>query len=580
MLNERNNTSDVYKFWGSVQLDYSIPFVDGLKAVLNLGLQTEEWNEDSKTNKTAATITAVGGKNIPLGSEWHNKGENTNKLLDAYLNYNKTFDFFKLDLTGGYSYQKYQIGTEYRSGDILQFEANPTLKEGFKHEDIFTPKVLLSFFGRANLSFYEKYLFTLTLRNDHSSMFAPDKRSGIFPAASFAWRITEEDFLKDQTTLSNLKLRLGWGITGQQDLYGGEKININRYLPLYGLGTKTEMQYPMGGSLGFPVYPLAYNPDLTWEKTTTYNGGLDYGFAKNRLYGSLDVYYKESTDLLANIQIPAGVNFANEMFVNRGAFSTKGIELSTNYDIVRNLKKGTFNWTASYNVSFNQLEIIDYDAESSNDRVYVSGGGGGIPIAIFQLNYAPYTYNVYRQVYNPDGTAIEGVFEDLNADGKIDTKDRYLFHKPSPDVTMGLATNMSYKNFDFSMSWRASFGNYIYNQIASMNSYRLQLDPSGTYLLNIISGKYEAPDDIKRVSDEWIENASFAKWDNATLGYNFEKIFKGVDLRAYFSVQNILILTKANVHDPEVAVGGGGAGIVSNLYPRPRTFLLGFNINF
>ena len=170
LLNERNHTTDVYKFWGNVQFDYSIPFIDGLKAVLNLGLQTEKWNDDGRIRKIASTITAVGGKNIPLGSEWHNKGENTNKLLDAYLNYNKTFGAFKVDLTGGYSYQKYNIGTEYKSGDILQFKANPSLKENFKHDDIYTPKVLISYFGRANLSFFDRYLLTLTLRNDHSSM--------------------------------------------------------------------------------------------------------------------------------------------------------------------------------------------------------------------------------------------------------------------------------------------------------------------------------------------------------------------------------------------------------------------------
>lgn len=580
MLNEVNHTSDVYKLWGNLQFDYSVPYIKGLRAVLNLGLQAEKWNEDSQTNKIASTITAVGGKNTPLGSEWHKKGNNSNQLLDAYLNYNKTFDAFKLDLTGGYSYQKYQVGTEYESGDLKQFEVNPALQQNFKHDKIYTPKVLISYFGRANLSLYDRYLLTLTLRNDHSSMFAPGKRSGIFPAASFAWRISEENLLKESKVLSNLKLRLGWGITGQQDLYGDERVNINRYLPLYGLVTGTDTQYPMGDVYGFPVYPLAYNPNLTWEKTTTYNAGFDYGFMQNRLNGTIDVYYKESRDLLANIQIPAGVNFANEMYMNRGAFSTKGVEFSVNYDIFRNMNKGAFNWSASYNVSFNQLKIIDYDAESSNERVYVSGGGGGIPISIFKMNYAPYTYNVYRQVYNADGTAIEGVFEDLNADGKIDSKDRYLFHKPSPNVTMGLATNLSYKNFDFSMSWRGSFGNYIYNQIAAMNSYRLQLDPSGTYLSNIISNKFAAPDDTKRVSDQWIENGSFIKWDNATLGYSFDKLLKDVNVRAYLSVQNILTLTKANVHDPEVALGGNDAGVVRNLYPRPRTFLLGFNINF
>ncbi|GHV56689.1 SusC/RagA family TonB-linked outer membrane protein [Bacteroidia bacterium] len=579
MLNEVDHTQDLWKFWGNVQFDYAIPFVDGLKAVLNLGLQKESWKEDSKTNKTAATIYSVNGVNTPIGGEWHNKGESTNQLLDFYLNYNKSLsDAFRLDLTGGYSYQKFNIGTEDISGDVLKHAVNPEIE--IPRHMIYTPKVLISFFGRANFSFYDRYLFTLTLRNDHSSMFASDKRSGVFPAASFAWRAIEESFLKDQDVVSNLKLRLGWGITGQQNLYGDEKVNINRYLPLYGLGTNAYSQYPMGNVNGFPIYPLAYNRALKWEETTTYNVGLDFGFAKNRFYGSIDAYYKESKDLLADIQIPAGVNFANRMIMNSGAFSTKGVELGLNYDIIRNSRQGALNWGVSYNVSFNKLEITDYSEGLSNTRVDVAGGGGGIPIATFLLHQTPYTYNVYKQVYDAQGKAIEGVFADLNGDGKLDDNDKYLFHSPNPDATMGLATNLSYKNFDFSMSWRANIGNYIYNQIASMNSYRLQLDPSGSYLHNIVSDKYNSPDDVKRVSDEWIENGSFLKWDNATLGYNFNQIFKGVDLRAYFSVQNILTITKANVNDPEIAIGGDHAGVIENLYPRPRTFLVGLNLNF
>ena len=576
-LREVDHTSVVKKLWGNAQFDYAIPYVDGLRAVLNLGLQTETWNEDSKTNRTAATITSVNGKNTPIGSEWHNNGESTNKLLDFYLNYNKLLiKSFRLDLTGGYSYQKFNIGTEHNSGDVLIHAVNPAVEN--PRDIIYTPKVLISFFGRANLSFYEKYLLTLTVRNDHSSMFAPDKRSGIFPAASFAWRIIEESFMKNQEVLSNLKLRLGWGITGQQNLYPDEKINVNRYLPLYGLGTNAYSQYPMGNVNGFPVYPLAYNPDLKWEETTTYNVGLDFGFAKNRLYGSVDAYYKESTDLLARIQIPAGVNFANEMFMNSGSFTTKGIELGLTYDVIRNPKKGAFNWNVSYNVSLNQLEITDLPETASNVRVSIAAGGGAIPLGIFQLNQPPYIYNVYRQVYDEQGNALECIFEDLNGDGKLDSYDTYLFHSPNPVATMGLATGLSYKNFDFSMAWRASFGNYIYNQIAAMNSYRMQLNPSGSYLSNIISNKYYIPDDTKRVSDEWIENGSFLKWDNATLGYNFN--VEDVSMRVYGSVQNILTITKANVNDPEIAVGGGSAGVINNLYPRPRTFLLGLNINF
>ncbi|MDR2476081.1 MAG: SusC/RagA family TonB-linked outer membrane protein [Bacteroidales bacterium] len=575
MLKEVDKASEVWKLWGNVQFDYAIPFVDGLRAVLNLGLQTEKWNEDSKTNKTAATIYS----GAPIGSEWHNKGDNTNQLLDFYLNYNKRLtDAFHLDLTGGYSYQKYNVGTEHKSGDILKHAITPDVE--IPTDITYTPKVLISFFGRANLSFVDKYLLTLTLRNDHSSMFAKDKRSGIFPAAGFAWRTIEESFMKEQDVFSNLKLRLGWGITGQQNLYGDEKVNINRYLPFYGFGTNPASQYPMGGVYAFPVYPLAYNPDLKWEETTTYNVGLDFGFAKNRFFGSIDAYYKESKDLLANVMIPGGVNFANQVYMNNGAFSTKGIEVGLNYDIIRNQSPEALNWSVAYNVSFNKLEITDYDKFSSNGRVSVAGGGGGIDLAVFQLNYAPYTYKVFRQVYDENGKGIDGVFEDLNGDGKIDNNDKYLFHSPNPVVTMGLSTNLSYKNFDFSMAWRASIGNYIYNQIAAMDSYRLQLNPSGTYLHNIISAKYDRPTDEKRISDEWIENGSFLKWDNATLGYNFNKIFKKLDLRAYVSVQNILTITKANVNDPEIAIGGDKAGVISNLYPRPRTFLLGLNLNF
>lgn len=581
MLKEVDRFNVIKKLWGNLQFDYSLPFVKGLRAVLNLGLQAEMWNEDSYTNKTAATIYSVNGVNTPIGGEWHNNGKSTNELLDFYLNYNRQLtNAFHLDLTGGYSYQKYNIGSENNSGDILKHAVNPAVEIPRTGDDriLYTPKLLLSFFGRANLSFYERYLLTLTVRNDYSSMFAPNKRSGVFPAASFAWRISEEPFMKNQTAVSNLKLRLGWGITGQQNIYGDEKVNLNRYLPLYGLGTNTYSQYPIGNVNAFPIYPLPYNDILKWEETTTYNAGLDFGFARNRFFGSIDVYYKESKDLLADIQIPAGVNYANQMFMNGGAFSTKGVELGLTYDIIRNPRQGAFNWSASYNVSLNKLEIIDYPENASNGRSSVAFGGGGFPVSIFQLHRAPFAYNVYRQVYDKNGNTIEGLLEDMNGDGIIDDKDRYIFHSPNPLATMGLATNFSYKNFDFSMAWRASIGNYIYNYIAAAESFRVQLDPSGSYLKNIISDKYLMPDDVKRFTDEWIENGSFLKWDNATLGYNFRA--RDIDMRAYVSVQNILTITKANVNDPEVAIGGDMAGVVRNLYPRSRTYLVGLNFNF
>ncbi|MCL1867611.1 MAG: SusC/RagA family TonB-linked outer membrane protein, partial [Paludibacter sp.] len=262
MLREVDRHSDVYKLWGNVQAEYSFPFAKGLKAVVNVGLQKERWFEDMMASKYANTIHRVNAIDMPIGSEWHNRGENTNKLLDAYLNYNNTFGAFHLDLTGGYSYQKYQIGTEHNSGD-QQMLANGLITEEavqLNMNRIYTPRCMISFFGRANFSLLERYLLTLTVRNDRSSMFAPDKRSGIFPAASFAWRITEEGFLKDSQAVSNLKLRLGWGITGQQGLFIGDNYNINRYLPLYGSSQDSHSQYPIGNTYYYPVYPMAYDP--------------------------------------------------------------------------------------------------------------------------------------------------------------------------------------------------------------------------------------------------------------------------------------------------------------------------------
>jgi iron complex outermembrane receptor protein len=277
--------------------------------------------------------------------------------------------------------------------------------------------------------------------------------------------------------------------------------------------------------------------------------------------------------------VPAG-NFANAMFMNAGAFSTKGAELGLNWDVIRNPKQGELNWSLGYNIAFNRLKITDYPALASNGRCQLTRGGGGFPLSIFEVGYAPYTYYVFKQVYDTNGKPLEGIFADRNGNGKLDNGDKYYCHSPNPDAIMGLSTNLSYKNFDYSMAWRASIGNYIYNYMKAMNSYRTQLNPSGVSLYNIVSTEYSTPDDNKCITDEWIENGSFLKWDNATLGYNIKQIAVGVDLRIYFSVQNILTITKADVNDPEVSIGGDMSGVVRNLYPRPRTFLLGFNLNF
>jgi iron complex outermembrane receptor protein len=573
-LDEVNHTSDVRKFWGNFQVDYSFPFLKGLRAVVNLGFQYQRWFEDNVSTPFAGTMFKINDDvTKPIGSEWHNDGWSQNKLLDAYLNYVNTFGKFKVDLTGGYSYQYFNQGREYNGGDIMIYAVDGS---ALPVDKLYTQKVLVSFFGRANFTWADKYLLTATIRRDGSSMFFDDLQWGNFPAASFAWRIGDEDFMKNQNLISDLKLRAGWGITGQQNLYGDEKINLNRYLPLYGVGNnRIVRQYPFGGAWYDMMYPLAYNPNLKWEETTTWNAGLDFGFADQRLTGTFDAYYKKSKDLLANVQIPVGSNFATQNWMNIGSFTTKGIELGLNYDIVKNRAQGAFNWSAAYNVSLNKVEITDYPLAGDNVRGGVNGANGFYS-EIFSVGWAPYSYWVYKQVYDSNHNPIEGAYVDIDGDGHITEADKYLYHHPSPDATMGLSTNLSWKGFDFSMAWRASIGNYIYNNVKAINSYAKMLNPSGSYLKNIVSAEFTEQTPYSILSDMWIENGSFLKWDNATLGYSFNNPFgEGSKLRIYGSVQNILCITKADTDDPEV-----DGGILWNLYPRPRTYVLGFNFDF
>jgi iron complex outermembrane receptor protein len=254
---------------------------------------------------------------------------------------------------------------------------------------------------------------------------------------------------------------------------------------------------------------------------------------------------------LADVQIPVGSNFANQMWMNIGSFSTTGVELGLNYDLFRSAKAGAFKWDISYNISVNKIEITDYPPIASNARSGLQGANGYMT-EIHQKGYAPFSYFVYQQVYDSNNKPVEGVFADRNGDGKLDENDRYIYHHPNPDATMGLATNMSFKNFDFSMAWRASVGNYIFNNIKAINSYGKMLNPSGSYLKNVVSAKYQEQNDYKVLSDQWVENGSFLKWDNATIGYSISNVLgNGTRLRVYGSVQNILCLTKADVNDPK-----------------------------
>jgi TonB-linked SusC/RagA family outer membrane protein len=440
-LLQARNISNVKRFYGNFEIDYKFHFLPELRAVVNLGYDTSE-GKGSYNRSTESINGFRTGNNQPfLGNKSNYTSSRTNKLLDAYLAYNKDFNNFGLEVTAGYSYQKFQ-SESYNSGDQVDPDSESDVQTD---PDV----VLLGYFARTNLSFMDKYLLTLSYRRDGTSRFSEDNRWGNFPAAAFAWKISEEDFLKDSKILSSLKLRLGWGITGQQDIPASYA-----YLGRYVTGISNS-QYIFGDNPVTVGIPQSRFEDIKWEETTTYNVGFDYGFLNDFLTGSIEVYLKESKDLLANVAVADGSNFSNAGWQNIGKFTSKGVEFSIGADI---FNTEDFNWNATYNISFNRTEI-DQLALGQDIEVGGIGGGTGSRIQVHREGFSPYSYYAFKQLYDEAGEPIEGAYVDINQDGIVNTSDRYIYKKPNADILMGFQSSMNYKNFDFSFNLRSSIGN-------------------------------------------------------------------------------------------------------------------------
>ena len=567
LLEQRRNITDNRKMYGNLQLDYKLHFFEDMRAVVNVGIDKQDGNGTntlapfSPAGFQTGSYSANNGSYQNFGSSSYFNENKENKLLDAYLVYAKEFGKVNFDLTGGYSYQDFKwVG--FSTGN--RFDPN-------SEEDVFTrPEVnLQSYFGRMNVGFDNKYLLTLNIRRDGTSRFSEENRWGNFPGAAFAWKISEEGFLKEVKAISDLKLRIGWGITGQQDINDGFA-----FIERYTTGT-TQAQYQFGNVFVPVGRPEGYNKGLKWEETETKNIGLDYGFFNNRLTGSIDLYEKKSSDLLAIVPFPDGANLANEGFRNFGDFTTKGAEFSISYDI---FKGEGFNWTSTFNFTFNDQEITDIPADNPVGDI---DGGGGNRIQINSVGYNPNSFFVYQQVYDATGRPLEGVYVDRNQDGVISTADQYRYKKPNADYTFGMMNNMNYKQFDLSFAWRASLGNYMYNNVAS-NKGVLQSGIRYNDVISNINADYlnsgfEFEGNNRYFSDYYIQDASWFKLDNITLGYTLENPIpnKSSKLRIYGAVQNVFTVTDYTGVDPEIF-----NGIDRTIYPRPRMFLLGFNLDF
>ncbi len=561
LLNQTDNKSDVKRALGNVQLDYKFHFLPDLRANLNVGYDYFTTKGHNNASNDAAFTYRNGIGRISTYSQ-----TGKSKLLDFYLNYVKDIKSAnsKIDATAGYSWQHfYKDGTSFSSnGDGTQISDNNT---SFINENY-----LISFFGRLNYTFMERYLLTMTIRDDGSSRFAEANRWGLFPAAALAWKIKDESFLKNVAAVSDLKLRLGWGITGQQDIG-----NDFPYLPVY-RGSTSTAQYQLGNTFYNTLRPNPYDANIKWEQTSTLNIGLDFGFLKNRITGSIDAYKRETKDLLNFIPIAAGSNFSNFLTTNVGNLENKGIELSLNGQIITSKD---LNWSVGFNAAYNENKITKLtktdDPNYTGVDVGLIGGGVGNFIQNQRVGFPSNSFYVFQQVYGSNGMPIEGLYVDRSGTGGTVTSNnlnKYHYKKPAPDYTIGINSRIAYKQMDFSFSGRANIGNYVYNNVASGALYSTVYNQSG-FFNNIPKQVNNAKfTNTQYFSDFYVENASFFKMDNMSVGYNFEKFYSA---RVSLTVQNVFTITKYKGLDPEV-----NGGIDNNFYPRPRVFVLGVNLTF
>ena len=488
-----------------------------------------------------------------------------NWYLEGSLNYDRKFG-------------KHQVGAL-----ILYNQWRDQYPDPAQFDYVSIPRGYVGLVGRATYNFDNRYLFTATIRSDGSTVFSAKNKWGYFPSFSAAWRISEEQFMKDITPISNLKLRLGWGITGQQDIQQGDYPYMSFWR--YGQGGAMYPIYDESGNVKWVnvVSPSASSPDLKWEQTTTYNVGIDYGFFNNRINGSADFYIRDTKDLInAEVNVPAGTDFAEYVVANIGSLKNTGFEFAIN---AKPIVSSTWNWDLGFNVAWNKTEItkLDYNdnSDSPGKRFESTGGDGGKTIKIHSVGYAPGTYYVFEQVYDKNGNPMEGVYVDRNGDGEVTEKDLYQYHKPTADVIMGFNSKVSYKNWDFGFNGRASIGNYNYNGIAANAAIGTSAIFSNSALSNQPKAAFNTNfQERQRQSDYYIQNASFLKIDNITLGYSFENFLQGAKYhglsgRLYATVQNPITITPYDGLDPEV-----DGGMDRQVYPRPISVLFGVNINF
>ena len=590
LLEQRERPSRTTRFLGNVEFNYKLPFWRDLRAVLNLGLDASQSSvREVFSDKSLATYQFNQSDPNPDTNYLFNPGVNyledhtsTNQTMDAYLAYSKNFTGFisKFDMQGGYSYQNFIVDGNQ---DLFRYDLAsglrvPNINPKNPNARYYLPLNLQAFFARTNVDILGRYLFTATMRADATSLFQKDKRWGYFPAVGFAWKVKEELFLKNVDFVQELKLRIGWGKTGQANISGADAANsFFPTRPFFEIGSQNGQYLP-----GYNTYTAKpYNSSITWEKTSTYNLGLDFDFFKNSIVsGSVDVYKRKTTDLLAKVPVRPGQSTASSEFVsNVGAIDSEGFETSLRVDVI---KSENINWSLSGNIAYNYSTVSDLEGVT----VVQDTGSGlnqtGVYLAYNPVGHQPYSAWVLEQIYDTTGQPIVGAYVDRNGDGSITNDDRY-YQALRPNWTYGFSTNFTYKNWDFTANFRGQIGGQIYDFKALTNGFVQAGAPLTSNNLNNVLNFYEGAanplfndfNGFATFSDYLLQDASFLRCDNITLGYKFNKFVKNSTLRIYGSVNNVFVVTDYTGQDPE-----NFNGIDRSFYPRPRTYTFGISLDF
>ncbi len=572
LLKQKKTIANANDFSGNVEVDYKIHGLEDLHVHASLGAQYTATDQSDVISPYSYSNNYYGWDGMTYYYKYNIVG-------NAYLQYQKELGAHYIDVMAGGEQSHYHRngwnegqGTDPATGEAY----NPSIRS---EQDWATHNSLVSYFGRLNYTLLDRYMLTATFRADGSSRFADGKKWGYFPSVAVAWKINNEGFLKDVSWLDELKFRAGWGKTGQQN-----GIDDFYYTPLY-VVSNSYAQYPFGNTYYYTARPNKYNPDLTWEKTATWNAGLDFSALNGRFSANLDAYYRKTTDLLATVSIASGMNFGDELLQNVGSLENYGVELAFT---VRPVVTKDFSWDITYNVGWNHNEITELAAGDA-DWVWCSNtisSGNNTKIQRNKVGEAMNSFYVYQQVYDKAGKPIEGLYVDRNGDGQINDDDRYYYKDPAADVIMGLTMKFIWKNWDLSTSLRASLGNYVYYDFLANKS---SISASGLYSNTAFTNTTQEAVDLgftgtttnpAYLSDYFVRNASFLKCTNITLGYTFPALLThgGVPYfsgRVFATVQNPFIISKYKGLDPEVT-----SGIDKSAYPRPMSFQLGVNFNF